>query len=83
LRDLLQQHKIDIVNIQETKKEIFKDRILFNLSYQITNWYTLPAIGRSGGILLGVNSSKLEIIDCKILRFSITILLKNRDSGFE
>jgi hypothetical protein len=66
---MLLNHHIDIVSIQETKKQEFKETTLSNISYKITHWFILPAIGRSGGILVGVNDTFFEIIDCKILAF--------------
>lgn len=56
VRDVLADHYINIVSLQETKKEDFKDRTLKNFSPYITGWFILPSVGRSGGILLGVNA---------------------------
>jgi predicted HTH transcriptional regulator len=58
IKDILYNHKIDLVSLQETKKEVFKDRTLWNLSNIITKWVVLLSNGRSGGILLGINEEK-------------------------
>jgi exonuclease III len=82
VKDILSTHNIDIISLQETKKEEFKNRTLKNLSINITKWLVLPSQGRSGGILLGINKGKLEILDSWILSFSISIMLKNKSSNF-
>jgi nitrate reductase NapE component len=82
IRDILYEHLIDLMSLQETKKEKYKDRMLRNLSLTINNWIFLPSVGNSGGILLGINENKLEVIDTLILSFSIIILIKNKFLGF-
>lgn len=52
------------------------------MSAIITNWFILPSTRISGGILLGINDDKIEILNSWILTFSITILIKNKTSGF-
>lgn len=63
LRDLISFNKIDILGIQETKKDSFTSRILNALSPSITFWLFKSSVGSSGGILLGINESKFEILD--------------------
>jgi exonuclease III len=82
IRVILNEHSIDLVSIQETKKYKYKDRMLRNLSSNITNWINLPSVGSSGGILVGINEDKIEILDKLILSFSITVIIKNKFSGF-
>jgi hypothetical protein len=81
VKDILSEHKIDIVNLQEMKKEEFRYRTINNLSSDITKRIILPFIGRSGGILVGINENKFEVSDSWILTYSISII-KNKDSGF-
>lgn len=47
LRDLLIDNRIDVVAIQETKKESFTNRCLKGLSTRLDNWVWLPSVGRS------------------------------------
>jgi exonuclease III len=64
VKDILLEHKIDVVSLQEIKKkEEFRERTLKNLSLEITNWLILPSNGRSGGILVDINENKFEILD--------------------
>jgi hypothetical protein len=71
-----------LISLQETKKEKFKDKTLRSLSHRLTKWIILPSIGRSGEILVGINEDKLEIINQFLLTFSITLIFKNKTSGY-
>ena len=64
LIDSLKDNRVDIVAIQETKKEHFQDRTLRSLSSYLDIWEWLPSRGRSGGILFGCTSSKFELLEC-------------------
>lgn len=82
LKELLIRHKIDIVAIQETKKESFPTRQLNALSHTINYWLCKPSIGSSGGILLGINENKFSVIDSWIKEFSVLVLLSNKSENF-
>lgn len=82
LKELLLTHNIDIVAIQETKRESIPTRQLNALSNNITFWLYKSSLGSSGGILVGINDSKFSIIDTWIKDFSITILLSNKSENF-
>jgi hypothetical protein len=49
---------------------------LKNLSFIITKWLILPSDRNLGGILVGINENKLELLDSWILTHSITLLIK-------
>ena len=83
LRDYLMFHKIDILGIQETKKESFSSRILKNLSPHITSWLYKSSVGSSGGILVGFNESKFELLDSWINDFSVTVHLRNKTETYD
>ena len=54
IKDLLRNHKIDIVCLQETIKQDFTDFELQGLEVgENFYWCWLPAVGHSGGMLLG------------------------------
>lgn len=78
LRDLISDNKIDIVAIQETKKDDFSHRCLKGISSRIDIWQWLPSIGRSGGILLGCDSNKVRIISYSLHTFCIDVVLENK-----
>ena len=83
LRDHLCDKDIDLVGVQETKLEVYPNRFFQNLSVRINTWLFKPSVGSSGGILLGVNDDKYQVLNHWIKDFSISVLLKNRFDSFE
>ena len=62
IKDLLRNHKIDIVCLQETIKQDFTDFELQGLEVgEKIYWCWLPAVGHSGGMLLGLRDSVFEV----------------------
>jgi hypothetical protein len=61
LHDLIIDHHVDIVAIQETKKQTFSTRILRSISTKLDEWFELPFVGLSGGILIECDSAKVAI----------------------
>lgn len=82
LKESLNIHKIDIVAIQETKKESFPARQLNALSNNINFWLSKSYVGSSGVILVGLNDSKFTVIDSWIMEFTITVLISNKNENF-
>lgn len=78
LADFIQQHHIDIVAIQETKKEEFSHRILNYLSRTLDVWLYVPSVGRSGGILFGGDSNKIDIISHSQHKYCLDIHFTNK-----
>lgn len=76
LADIVKEQHIDILALQETKKETFTDRILRTISRDIDEWKWLPSQGTSGGILFGCNSTKFRIVDCHLRKFSMDVLVE-------
>lgn len=81
--DYIYQHSIDIVGILETKKEQFSDRMLNNLGKPMTKWLQRPSLGLSGGILVGFDGSKFDMLNSWIGQFTISIHFKNKIDHFE
>jgi hypothetical protein len=67
VKDTIREHQLDFFAILETGRSIFSQPFLNNLvgglDYQ---WYCLRPIGRSGGILVGINASTLKVQDITI-----------------
>jgi exonuclease III len=78
LHDLIVFHKINIVAIQETKKQDFTKKMLGSIANRFDIWVTLPSVGMSGGILVGCDSSQFLLEQAMIGSFSVTLMLKNR-----
>lgn len=81
LQDLIREHKFDFVGILETIKHDFSAEMLQKLSVgRGMVWKWMPATGRSGGILVGIDSEKLNIIGEVIGRYFIRLKLSNVDN---
>lgn len=76
LRDIIVDNQIDIVAIQETKKENFTTRQLKTISNHLDLWLWLPSVGRSGAILFGGDSNKISILTHTMHRFCLNITLE-------
>lgn len=81
LQDLIREHKFDFLGILETIKHDFSAEMLQKLSVgRGMVWKWMPATGRSGGILVGIDSEKLNIIGEVIGRYFIRLKLSNVDN---
>jgi hypothetical protein len=78
LHDMIVEHKVDIITIQEIKKCTFTPRMLKGISHHFDVWLELPTLGLSGGILVDCDGSKVIVDKSEILNFSITIFFTNR-----
>jgi exonuclease III len=69
----VKDNSLDFVGIQETKKEIFNESFL---SYIHKNffWHSLPATGSAGGILVGLNDRKFEVLACMNGEFCVSVM---------
>jgi hypothetical protein len=63
IADCVRDHALDFVAITELGKRDFQTRDLdhFSCGYDYV-WHVLPPSGRSGGILLGIHSTYLELL---------------------
>lgn len=76
LNSIILQHHIDIITIQETKKEDFTNRSLKQISSIFYTWIWLPSNGTAGGILMGLSSFKFEVISTSIGDYTVILLTK-------
>jgi hypothetical protein len=61
LYDMIRDHNIEIIAIQEIKKKIFTKRMLIAINPKFDNWLYKPSVEASGGILFWCDSSKFQI----------------------
>lgn len=83
LSDIFFTKRIDIVGIQETKKDSFPVRMLNAFSSTISRWIFKSSQGSSGGILVSINETKFELLNSWIMDFSISLHLRNKNEDFE
>lgn len=78
LKDLIIDNSIDLIAIQETKKESFTLRTLQSISRRFDKWIWVESHGRSGGILVGCDSDVCQIVSSKTHTYSVNIFLHTR-----
>jgi hypothetical protein len=57
----MQEQKMDFVCFQETIMKDFAESTLRMVDYRLYLWDWIPANGRSGGVLTGINSDKYDV----------------------
>lgn len=73
----------DFVGIMETKKNSLSVGFLKSLSSNVPfAWHHLEARGSVGGILVGANMDKFNMVVGDILKFSVSVMLTNKSNGF-
>jgi exonuclease III len=81
LKEYMRQENVDIVGLQETIKESFLLHELEGLSRHKFAWHWVPAVGHSGGILLGVKEDTFEVDDMDHGEFFVSMALTHRCSN--
>jgi hypothetical protein len=84
LFDSMIEHQLDFIALLETKKSNFS---LNELAHLCANknfiWDWAPPNGRSGGILVGLNKDKIEVLDIIHGNFILKFKLRNKEDSFE
>uniref|UniRef100_A0A453DF18 Endonuclease/exonuclease/phosphatase domain-containing protein n=1 Tax=Aegilops tauschii subsp. strangulata TaxID=200361 RepID=A0A453DF18_AEGTS len=63
LSDIISDHSIDFLGLQETLKRDFSPKLIRKFDpFGIFHWEWVPAVGRSGGILCGIRINNLELL---------------------
>lgn len=81
LRDMIIDNHIDLIAIQETKKESFTKRCLSSISSNFDVWFWVPSSGRSGGILFGADSSQIKVSHHSLHRFCLNVILECKNDN--
>ena len=83
VRETVDRHKIDFIGLQETIKHDFSKAILLSIGREILfNWAWTPAKGRSGGILLGVNTNTIDVLEKEMGDYFIRFLVHSKLENF-
>lgn len=79
LIEVVKENKIDVICLQETIRVSFKMRELNSFcSNKDFEWLTKPAVGHSGGLLLGINSDLFKILDRDVGEFCLGMVLESK-----
>ena len=83
ISDCVRDHALDFVAISECSKRDFPTRDLDHFSCgKDYEWHILPPSGRSGGILLGIHSTYLELLSTSKGEYHIKFHLRNKSDNF-
>ena len=79
----IRDHNLDFLAISETGRREFSQSLLNRLSGGIEfDWYSRPPHGRSGGILLGIRTDTMEVLDVTDGDFHIKMHIHNKSDNF-
>lgn len=79
LKEMIKLRDIDIVGLQETKRENFSNRELNSFQGSKTfSWAWKASRGASGGILLGVNTDKVELIRNHVGAYFLSCVIRHK-----
>jgi hypothetical protein len=82
IKDFISREHLDFVGLQETIKDAFTPSELLAIDpLGKFAWQHTPALGRSGGMLLGVNEDTFEVLAWKEGRFFIQADVVQLDSS--
>ena len=80
IKNYLNKVNLDIVVLQETKKEDLDERWVQSLwKARFRNLVALPSLGRAGGIIVMWDRKKTEVIDSMVGEYSVSIKIKDDD----
>lgn len=74
--DFVTDHKLDFLGFQETKKDNFDASSLCHIHKDFV-WHFLPSIGTAGGILVGLNSKKFEVLAWRNTVYCVSVMIRN------
>jgi hypothetical protein len=82
IRQSIKDYKLDFVGIQETMRQDYPT-ILKEISggYEF-HWDGIPARGRSGGILLGVNKETYDLVEKPMGTYYVRFLVASKKDNF-
>ena len=79
LKEFIREEGIDVVCLQETIKADFNHRDLLAVdSLERFVWHWVPAVGHSGGMLLGINLVCFEVVAWDVGRFFLSAHVRHR-----
>lgn len=81
--EMAKNHNLDFIGIQETIRQDFPQTMLLSMGGDIAfEWTWTPSRGRSGGILLGINTDTFNILEKEMGKYFIRILVHSKAEDF-
>lgn len=83
LADTSREQKLDFIALLETGRSNFTSQFLGTVSGGLDYvWHCFPPRGRSGRILLGVNSESLEVLKVVVGDYAVKFHVRSKLDGF-
>jgi hypothetical protein len=83
IAESIREHVLDFVAISETGKQNYSTSFLNRLSGgEDFAWVSRPPRGRSGGLLVGIRTTTMEILDNSGGDFHIKLHIRNKSDNF-
>lgn len=82
VRTVVDQHRVSLVCLQETKLSVITDQLILELLGSSFDYYYLPALSTRGGILLPWRTNIWAASNFSTQNFSITLKLRLLIDGF-
>lgn len=83
VKEFVEYHNLEVVGLQETIRETFTNNELRELAGSRNfTWKWSSARGRSGGILMGIDPSTLELEDFSLKNLCVVMNIRDRRSNF-
>jgi len=84
VKEAIREHRLDFIALLETGRSNFAVPFLKQLAAGLDfSWFCLPPHGRSGGILVGINTATLHVSKVYMGDFCVKLHLKCKRDGFE
>jgi exonuclease III len=84
VKEAIREHKLDFIALLETGRSNFSIPFLNQLAAGYNfSWFCLPPHGRSGGIVVGINSDTLQVLKVDTGDFCVKLHIKCKRDGFE
>ena len=83
IRNFIRSQRVDLVCLQETKLQEMSlvDARSFGVG-RLAEWRVVEAEGTAGGILVFLDTRKLELVEAEIGHFFVTCMFKNVEDDF-
>jgi exonuclease III len=84
VKESIREYDLDFIALLETGRSSFSIPFLRDLSTgKDFAWFCLPPHGRSGGILVGINTNTLKVNRVDSGDFCVKLAIKSKIDGFE
>jgi len=83
VRWVLRKYSCDIAILLESKlEEVDREIILSLWSRRQVKWIFLPSVGRSGGIIIVLDTQVFELVDSRVGLYSACCILRSIEDNF-